>query len=208
MKFGIFYEHQLPRPWNDGDELKLFQDALRQVELADKLGIDYAWEVEHHFLEEYSHSSAPEIFLAAASQRTTQIRLLPEPLLLVLGTALVDRGELESAARALAGATSSSALVLLGDLAERRGDIPIALSLIERVLLRDLDHPGARERHRRWRSQLGYEIEHKAVAPGATVVTREPDAPFVTMQYVNSTPALAHLATVPAMPNSASSGWA
>ena len=75
MKFGIFYEHQLPRPWNDGDELKLFQDALSQVELADELGIDYAWEVEHHFLEEYSHSSAPEIFLAAASQRTKRIRL-------------------------------------------------------------------------------------------------------------------------------------
>jgi alkanesulfonate monooxygenase SsuD/methylene tetrahydromethanopterin reductase-like flavin-dependent oxidoreductase (luciferase family) len=75
MKFGIFYEHQLPRPWGDGDELKLFQDALDQVELADRLGIDYAWEVEHHFLEEYSHSSAPEVFLAACSQRTKQIRL-------------------------------------------------------------------------------------------------------------------------------------
>jgi len=75
MKFGIFYEHQLPRPWKDGDELKLFQDALDQVELADRLGIDHAWEVEHHFLEEYSHSSAPEVFLAACSQRTNNIRL-------------------------------------------------------------------------------------------------------------------------------------
>lgn len=75
MKFGIFYEHQLPRPWNEGDEHKLFQEALDQVELADKLGIDYAWEVEHHFLEEYSHSSAPEVFLAACSQRTKNIRL-------------------------------------------------------------------------------------------------------------------------------------
>jgi alkanesulfonate monooxygenase SsuD/methylene tetrahydromethanopterin reductase-like flavin-dependent oxidoreductase (luciferase family) len=75
MKFGIFYEHQLPRPWTDGAEQKLFQDALSQVELADKLGIDHAWEVEHHFLEEYSHSSAPEVFLAAASQRTKNIRL-------------------------------------------------------------------------------------------------------------------------------------
>ena len=75
MKFGIFYEHQLPRPWEDGVEQKLFQDALSQVELADKLGIDHAWEVEHHFLEEYSHSSAPEVFLAAASQRTKNIRL-------------------------------------------------------------------------------------------------------------------------------------
>jgi alkanesulfonate monooxygenase SsuD/methylene tetrahydromethanopterin reductase-like flavin-dependent oxidoreductase (luciferase family) len=75
VKFGIFYEHQLPRPWNDGDEQRLFQDALEQVELADRLGFDCAWEVEHHFLEEYSHSSAPEVFLAACSQRTKQIRL-------------------------------------------------------------------------------------------------------------------------------------
>src|SRR5215510_6705901 len=75
MKFGIFYEHQLPRPWTDGAELELFKEALAQVELADRLGIDYAWEVEHHFLEEYSHSSAPEVFLAACSQRTTNIRL-------------------------------------------------------------------------------------------------------------------------------------
>ena len=75
MKFGLFYEHQIPRPWYDGAEHKLFQDALEQVELADKLGFDYIWEVEHHFLEEYSHSSAPEVFLAACSQRTNQIRL-------------------------------------------------------------------------------------------------------------------------------------
>jgi alkanesulfonate monooxygenase SsuD/methylene tetrahydromethanopterin reductase-like flavin-dependent oxidoreductase (luciferase family) len=75
MKLGTFYEHQLPRPWTEGAELKLFQDALDQVELADKLGIDHMWEVEHHFLEEYAHSSAPEIFLAACSQRTKNIRL-------------------------------------------------------------------------------------------------------------------------------------
>jgi alkanesulfonate monooxygenase SsuD/methylene tetrahydromethanopterin reductase-like flavin-dependent oxidoreductase (luciferase family) len=31
--------------------------------------------VEHHFLEEYSHSSAPEVFLAAASQRTRRMRI-------------------------------------------------------------------------------------------------------------------------------------
>ncbi len=75
MKFGIFYEHQLPRPWVEGAESRLFHEALDQVELADRLGIDFAWEVEHHFLEEYSHSSAPEVFLAACSQRTRNIRL-------------------------------------------------------------------------------------------------------------------------------------
>ncbi len=75
MKFGIFYELQLPRPWEPGGELRLYQNALDQVELADRLGYDFAWEVEHHFLEEYSHSPAPEVFLGAASQRTKHIRL-------------------------------------------------------------------------------------------------------------------------------------
>ena len=75
MRFGIFYEHQLPRPWAENSERTLIQDALEQVELADRLGFEVVWEVEHHFLEEYSHSSAPEVFLAACSQRTKHIRL-------------------------------------------------------------------------------------------------------------------------------------
>jgi alkanesulfonate monooxygenase SsuD/methylene tetrahydromethanopterin reductase-like flavin-dependent oxidoreductase (luciferase family) len=75
MKFGIFYEHQLPRPWDEESEYRLLHESLDQISLADRLGYDYAWEVEHHFLEEYSHSSAPEVFLAAASQRTEKIRL-------------------------------------------------------------------------------------------------------------------------------------
>jgi alkanesulfonate monooxygenase SsuD/methylene tetrahydromethanopterin reductase-like flavin-dependent oxidoreductase (luciferase family) len=75
MRFGLFYEHQLPRAAGQLDEGRLLSDALEQVELADRLGIDYLWEVEHHFLEEYSHSSAPEVFLGAASQRTSRIRL-------------------------------------------------------------------------------------------------------------------------------------
>ena len=75
MKFGIFYEHQLPRPWTEASEFELLQNSLEQVALADRLGYDYVWAVEHHFLEEYSHCSAPEVFLAAASQRTRRIRL-------------------------------------------------------------------------------------------------------------------------------------
>ena len=71
MRFGIFYEHQMPRPWAEDAEERLLNNALDQVELADKVGVDYVWEVEHHFLEEYSHSSAPEVFLAAASERAT-----------------------------------------------------------------------------------------------------------------------------------------
>ena len=85
MKFGIIYELQMQKPWDENQEYKTYHQALDQVELADKVGFDYLWEVEHHFLEEYSHSSAPEVFLAAASQRTKNIRichgvaLLPGP---------------------------------------------------------------------------------------------------------------------------------
>jgi alkanesulfonate monooxygenase SsuD/methylene tetrahydromethanopterin reductase-like flavin-dependent oxidoreductase (luciferase family) len=75
VRFGLFFEHQVPRPWQDGDEPRVFAEALEQMELADRLGFECVWLVEHHFLEEYSHSSAPEVFLAAASQRTQRIRL-------------------------------------------------------------------------------------------------------------------------------------
>src|SRR5262249_15131330 len=75
MKFGIFYELQLPRPGVEGDELKLYHNALTQLETADRCGYRHAWVVEHHFLEEYSHCPVPEAFLGAASQRTRNIRL-------------------------------------------------------------------------------------------------------------------------------------
>ncbi|MEM7091990.1 MAG: LLM class flavin-dependent oxidoreductase [Actinomycetota bacterium] len=75
MRFGIFYEHQLPKPWEPGDEERLLNDAIEQVVLADKLGLDNVWAVEHHFLDEYSHCSAPEVFLAACAARTDNIRI-------------------------------------------------------------------------------------------------------------------------------------
>ncbi len=75
MRFGVFYELQMPKPWDAESERRIVREALEQVELADRLGYDYAWCVEHHFLEEYSHCSAPEVFLAAAAARTRRIRL-------------------------------------------------------------------------------------------------------------------------------------
>ena len=39
MKFGIFIDLQLPKPWGEGAESRLFNEALEQVELADRLGI-------------------------------------------------------------------------------------------------------------------------------------------------------------------------
>jgi alkanesulfonate monooxygenase SsuD/methylene tetrahydromethanopterin reductase-like flavin-dependent oxidoreductase (luciferase family) len=75
MRFGVFYELQLPKPWDDEAEHRLVQEAIEQVELADRLGIHHAWAVEHHFLDEYSHCSASEVFLTALAARTKNIRV-------------------------------------------------------------------------------------------------------------------------------------
>src|ERR1700733_12035291 len=75
MKFGVFFELQMAKPWSEDQEYELFRDALDQAELADQIGVQYCWAQEHHFLEEYSHSTAPEVFLAAVSQRTKNMRL-------------------------------------------------------------------------------------------------------------------------------------
>ena len=86
MKISLFYEFALPRPWSDDDEHQMFLDGLDEVEAADKAGFSTVWLTEHHFLEEYCHATAPEMFLAAASQRTKDIRLgfgvmhLPPPI--------------------------------------------------------------------------------------------------------------------------------
>ena len=75
MRFGMLYELQLPKPWSPNSELRLVHDAIDQCVLGDKLGIDYAWSVEHHFLEEYSHCSASEVFLSAIAAKTQRINI-------------------------------------------------------------------------------------------------------------------------------------
>lgn len=73
MKFGIFFELEV------GDagytERDIWHNALTQTEFAEKMGFDSVYAVEHHFNPGYSHSSCPEIFFAAASQRTKTMRM-------------------------------------------------------------------------------------------------------------------------------------
>src|SRR5262252_3716165 len=75
MKFGIFFELSVPRPLTREHEQLVYRNALEQVRLADELGFDWVWAVEHHFLEEYSHCSAPEVFLTACAMATSNIRV-------------------------------------------------------------------------------------------------------------------------------------
>ena len=65
----------MPRPWDARPESDTYWNALEQIKLADQAGFEIVWEVEHHFLEEYSHSPAPEVFLAAVAQHTERIRI-------------------------------------------------------------------------------------------------------------------------------------
>jgi alkanesulfonate monooxygenase SsuD/methylene tetrahydromethanopterin reductase-like flavin-dependent oxidoreductase (luciferase family) len=75
MKFDLLYELQIPKPHDELSEYRCYHEALEQIELADRLGFDTVWAVEHHFLTEFAHSSAPEVFLAAAAERTKRIRI-------------------------------------------------------------------------------------------------------------------------------------
>ncbi len=75
MKFGIFFELSTPRPFSTAVEWSVYHNALEQCRLADELGFDHVWAVEHHFLEEYSHCSSPEVFLTAVAAQTKRIRV-------------------------------------------------------------------------------------------------------------------------------------
>ncbi len=85
MKFGLFYEIPVARPWSADSEHLAYRNTLEQAILGDRVGFHSVWTVEHHFLEEFSHCSNPEILYGAIAARTKNIRigygvrLLPRP---------------------------------------------------------------------------------------------------------------------------------
>ena len=74
-EFGMFYEIEVPRPWTEHKEYEIFKQVIDQGILADELGYDYVWTVEHHFLAEFSHSSGPESLLPYLAAKTQNIRI-------------------------------------------------------------------------------------------------------------------------------------
>ncbi|HEY8090253.1 MAG TPA: serine/threonine-protein kinase [Polyangiaceae bacterium] len=109
--------------------------------------------------------------------------VVPEPLLVAVASALIDRGEEAMAARALSGLRSNDSLMLRAGVLARTGDVAGAVALVERVLLRDLDWPGARERHARWRETLGGTRVRPADA-STTMMTSAPEAPFRLLREI------------------------
>jgi len=85
MQFALFYEIPVPRPWDADAERRAYQQTLEQAIAAERCGWDAFWTVEHHFLEEYSHCSNPEVLYGAIAARTSRIRLgygvrlMPQP---------------------------------------------------------------------------------------------------------------------------------
>jgi len=83
MKLDLLYEVDAPEPWDEGPhpygqrrrEQRAYREAIEQIRLADSLGFNTAWAVEHHFRAGRSHCPAPEVLLGALSQVTEQIRL-------------------------------------------------------------------------------------------------------------------------------------
>ena len=75
MKFALFYEIPVARPWTKDKEHQAYKNVLEQAVLGDKVGFHSVWTVEHHFLEEYSHCSNPEVLYGAIAARTQRLRI-------------------------------------------------------------------------------------------------------------------------------------
>jgi alkanesulfonate monooxygenase SsuD/methylene tetrahydromethanopterin reductase-like flavin-dependent oxidoreductase (luciferase family) len=75
VKFGLFYEIPVPRPWTKQSEHQAYKNTLEQAVLGDRVGFHAFWTVEHHFLEEFSHCSNPEVLYGAVAARTERLRL-------------------------------------------------------------------------------------------------------------------------------------
>ena len=76
MRFGIFFELSVPRPSGRRTRAAGLRQRARAGRAGRRaLGFDWVWAVEHHFLEDYSHCSAPEVFLTAVAAQTERIRV-------------------------------------------------------------------------------------------------------------------------------------
>ncbi|WP_437594743.1 serine/threonine-protein kinase [Sorangium sp. So ce1000] len=111
-------------------------------------------------------------------------RVLPDPIRVACADLLAARGDEQGALAVLEGAasrerggasraqpvSSTEGLVLAADLYASLGQLPRAVGAIERVLVREIGAPGARERHQRWRAALGADRPAAARVEDATVI--------------------------------------
>ena len=75
MQFGLLFECQRPYEGTEIDWNALYKETLAQCELADQVGFDNVWFVEHHFLTGFSGSPAQDAMFGALSRVTKNIRI-------------------------------------------------------------------------------------------------------------------------------------
>jgi alkanesulfonate monooxygenase SsuD/methylene tetrahydromethanopterin reductase-like flavin-dependent oxidoreductase (luciferase family) len=74
VKFSMIFEAQLTDA-SRKSEFQIMHECVEQAVLAEKVGFDRVWAVEHHCLKWYAHMSAPETFLAYVAGKTERIRI-------------------------------------------------------------------------------------------------------------------------------------
>jgi alkanesulfonate monooxygenase SsuD/methylene tetrahydromethanopterin reductase-like flavin-dependent oxidoreductase (luciferase family) len=75
VRFALFYEIPVPRPWTKASDHIAYKNTLTQALAGEEFGWHAFWTVEHHFLDEYSHCSNPEVLYGAIAALTKRIRL-------------------------------------------------------------------------------------------------------------------------------------
>jgi len=74
MEFSMIFEAQIAAPTPE-TEAQVIRDCVDQAVLAEEMGFDRIWAVEHHCLHQYAHMSAPEVFLSFVAGKTSRIRV-------------------------------------------------------------------------------------------------------------------------------------
>ena len=153
MRFSLIYEAQTVDASRAGDR-KVFEEMVEQAELADKMGFDVLWCVEHTALTNYAHMSVPETFLAYIAGRTKQIGLghgvvcLPpamnHPVKVAERVALLDilsKGRVHFGVGK--GGTQQESGTFGYDLAELQPQIDESMYLIPKIMVQDeIEHNG------------------------------------------------------------------
>ena len=148
MKFGLLYEIQRPKPHGPNEYVEMFAETIEQIRLAEEMGFEYVWFVEHHGLEEFAYSSAPEVVLGALTQVTTKIRLGHGAVLIPPGynhpirvAERISTLDILSGGRVEFGMARSATLTEMGafgiDPADTRAGFDEAIRIIPRLMMEE-----------------------------------------------------------------------
>jgi len=154
-----------PDPTGEAREPPVQVQRLARAGLPDGPTVDEAIAVLRQVRGTVLEATAVNWAMRGAGTRT-----IPEPVRVAVADILAARGDDQGALRLLEGISSTPGLILAADLHAGSGNLARAVGTIERVLARDLDAPGARERHQRWSASLGYGRRPTSRLDEATVV--------------------------------------